>query len=71
TDTLNLKVEQITSTTPAGLALVPDFATFVITGDFSWMLYDDIDLNEDGALTTSDLGIAVTYIGSASVTKLA
>ncbi|WP_405598802.1 MULTISPECIES: hypothetical protein [unclassified Pseudoalteromonas] len=70
-DTLNLKVEQNTSTTPAGLALVPDVATFVVTGDFSWMLDDDIDLNEDGALTTTELAKAVTYAGSASVTKLA
>ncbi|WP_253948866.1 hypothetical protein [Pseudoalteromonas sp. TB64] len=71
TDTLNLKVENNVSTAPVGLALVPDVATFVITGDFSWMLDDDIDLNEDGDLTTTELAKAVTYNGSASVTKLA
>lgn len=58
-DTLTLKVEKNTD----NLELVPATATYVIAGDFSWMLDDDIDANEDGKLSSTEIGSAVAYAG--------
>ena len=44
-----------------GSVLVPDENTLVLTGDFSWLSDDDIDANENGALTTAELASAVKY----------
>ncbi|NWL15271.1 hypothetical protein FHG08_05950 [Pseudoalteromonas sp. Scap03] len=59
-DTLTLKVEKNTD----NLELVPATATYVIAGDFSWMLDDDIDANEDGKLSSTEIGSAVAYAGT-------
>lgn len=59
TDTLNLAVSKNT----VGLELTPAEATYVITGDFSWMVNDTDDTNKDGKLSSADIANAVTYAG--------
>ncbi|WDE00527.1 hypothetical protein [Thalassomonas actiniarum] len=58
-DALTLNVDKLTT----GLELTPEEATYVITGDFSWMLDDSIDTDESGTLTSAEIANAVTYAG--------
>ncbi|RZG14214.1 hypothetical protein EXT47_14380 [Pseudoalteromonas sp. CO342X] len=45
------------------LELTPAEVHYTITGDFSWMLDDDIDTNKDGKLSSAELGKAVKVAG--------
>ena len=58
-----------TKVNPTTNLLTPATATYVITGDFSWMNTPAIDDNKDGKLSSTELGDAVSFTGTDDTIK--